>query len=170
MISMLRHLLPAFAVAALLLVSSCGPTVGITVGSKAPEIRVESFSEKGKLVGLPKDKVVLIDFWATWCGPCRETAPLVSQLYRSYKDKGLEVMAISNEARGTVAEFEKEHAHDFPVYLDTDLSAWNSYGIEGIPMAYIIAKNGVIVYAGHPSNIEKMEAIIKKEIERPSAN
>lgn len=147
------------------LLAGCGAPSGPVVGAKAPDLEVESFKEKGKFVKLSslEGKVVLLDFWATWCGPCREAMPMVESLYRDYKDKGFEVMAISNEFRGDVEPFKATSPNTYPVYLDTDNSAWTAYEVTTIPDFVLIGKDGTIVYRGAPDR-EAIESIIKKQL------
>ena len=119
-----------------------------SVGQAAPEVEVESMginSDSLKLSSL-KGKVVILDFWATWCGPCRKMMPFVDELYRKNKDKGLTVVAVTNEDRATVAEFLKMNSFDMPIYRDPFGLAWQAYGVDAIPHTVVIDRDGKIVY------------------------
>lgn len=127
--------------------------------SAPPEISVESLSEPGKNVSLAdfKGKVVLLEFWATWCGPCREAAPIIDSTYVKYKDKGFEVIAVSNEDRKTVESFEEEHPRSYAVYLSKDGKAEGAYRVDGIPQAFLFDRNGNQIWEGHPADLNQWE-------------
>jgi cytochrome c biogenesis protein CcmG, thiol:disulfide interchange protein DsbE len=126
----------------------CGAEPEIVVGSKAPDITVETVSVPASSAGLTKrlGKVVLLDFWATWCGPCKEITPILEALYERHKDKGLEAMAISDEAREIVAINEKKSPHKIPVYLDPDSKASKAFGVSGLPTVIVVDRKGIIVF------------------------
>jgi peroxiredoxin len=91
-----------------------------------------------------RGKVVLLNFWATWCKPCEEEMPGMERLYQKYKDKGLVVLAVSEDAdgAGAVAPFVKKHGLTFPIGLDPKMSVAASYGVWALPSTFIIDRNG----------------------------
>ncbi len=91
-----------------------------------------------------KGKVVFLNFWATWCKPCEEEMPSMERLYRQFKDKGLVVLAISQDADGAsvVAPYVKKHNLTFPVGLDPKMSVAGFYGVWALPSTFIIDKKG----------------------------
>ena len=94
-----------------------------------------------------KGKTVLVSFWATWCEPCREEMPLLVELYKKYKDRGLEIVAVSSdlpEDRSKVVEFAKQYNLAFPVALDS--GAVQTYGVNAYPTAYFIDQQGRVRY------------------------
>jgi len=103
----------------------------------------------GKKVSLSefKGKVVILNFWATWCGPCRAEMPSLNKLYIALKDKGLAVIAISvDTSEKTVRPFIKEQKLSFPVLMDKDKAvSFDEYGIFGLPTTFLIDRNGMIV-------------------------
>ena len=104
----------------------------------------------GKTVSLSsyKGKVVLLSFWATWCGPCKQEMPAMEKLYQKLKGKGLEVVAVDMmEDAATVSAFVKTNGYTFPVLLDTtgQVGGNGMYAAHEIPTNYIVDKAGKIV-------------------------
>ena len=91
-------------------------------------------------------KVVFLNFWATWCGPCRIEMPSMEALYDRYKEKGLEILAVNcGEGQRDVLTFMRDNGLSFPALLDGDGRVSNSYGIQAIPTSFIIDREGKIV-------------------------
>lgn len=123
---------------------------GVAVGSKAPNIVLPN--PNGDTLSLYdlKGKYVLIDFWASWCGPCRQENPNVVKTYKQYKDKGFEIFSVSldNNAQAWKNAIEK----DGLVWTNhvSDLNGWNSvaaqaYGVQSIPSTFLLDKNLIII-------------------------
>jgi len=93
-----------------------------------------------------KSKVVLLNFWATWCPPCRSEMPSMEALYQRYKNQGLEILAVDlGEDTATVKQFISDNRYTFPVMLDSNGNVGNTYGVRGIPTTYIIDRQGMII-------------------------
>ena len=95
-----------------------------------------------------KGKVVLLSFWATWCGPCRQEMPEMQTLYQKLKGRGFEVVAVDMmEDKATVSQFVKKSGYTFPVLLDTTgtVGGASLYDARAIPTNYVIDKTGHIV-------------------------
>ncbi|MDR0597664.1 MAG: redoxin domain-containing protein [Treponema sp.] len=93
-----------------------------------------------------KGKALFLNFWATWCGPCRMEMPSMEALYRRFKDRGLEILAVNvRENRRDVAAFMEEMSLSFPAALDLRGDIASDYGIEAFPTTYLIDRNGGIV-------------------------
>ncbi len=112
-----------------------------------------------------KGKVILVDFWATWCGPCREELPRVTKLYADYHAKGLEVLGVSNDfSTDDLAKFLADHKDmPWPQLLDADAASkqqWNpttlGFGIDGIPTMFLIDKKGICRTVSARENMEDM--------------
>jgi peroxiredoxin len=152
--------LPLAALA--LLVAACGPGGG-TTGGQAPDFSVESLAKEGSTVTKAslKGKVLLVDFWATWCGPCKQAMPEFQRIYDKYKDQGLEVMGISSEPRTVVQRFRLDNSFTYPLYLDDGGTAHKAYEVTSIPLTIVIGKDGEVVYRaegygpGEGANIEQ---------------
>jgi peroxiredoxin len=100
-----------------------------------------------------KGKVVFLNFWATWCKPCEEEMPSMERLHQRFKDKGLVVLAISEDVGGAsvVAPYLKKHKLSFPVGLDPTSSVASLYGVWGVPSTFIIDRRGNrALYANGP--------------------
>lgn len=87
-------------------------------------------------------KVVLVNFWATWCPPCRKEMPDLENLYQRFKDRGLVVLAISDEEQKKVAPFIAERKFDYPVLLDPGRKVNERFHVEGIPKSFVYDREG----------------------------
>ena len=118
----------------------------VRVGDQAPIFRLRDLA--GNLVDLSglRGKVVLLNFWATWCGPCRVEMPSMEVLYRSYRDKGLEILAVSVDEQGPAVTrpFQEDRGLTFPILHDRDYQVGLLYGARSLPMTYIIDRKGTI--------------------------
>jgi len=93
-----------------------------------------------------KGKVVFLNFWATWCGPCRSEMPSMEALHNSYREKGLEILAVnSGENQAQVLAFMTGNQLSFPVALDMDGKVSMAYGIQAIPTSFLIDREGKII-------------------------
>ncbi|MBN1411212.1 MAG: TlpA family protein disulfide reductase [Spirochaetales bacterium] len=93
-------------------------------------------------------KVIFLNFWATWCGPCRSEMKSMEQLYRLLKDEGMVIVAVNiQENRDTVAKFTKDRELTFPVLRDWDGSIAGTYGVGNLPTTYVFDRNGMLVTA-----------------------
>ncbi len=130
----------------------------------APDFSLKALDGKEYTLSALKGKVVLLDFWATWCPPCREEIPIIEKLHREFKDKGLVVLGINDEDRATVEEFVKEKKITFPILMDREGKVAQSYKVEAIPRVILINKEGKIVkdITGYYEGNEK---ILKEAIE-----
>ena len=110
----------------------------------AKEFRVATPDQRQLALSEFKGKVVFLNFWATWCKPCEEEMPSMERLHRRFKDKGLVVLAISEDADGAglVAPYVKKHSLTFPVGLDPTMSVAGLYGVWAIPSTIIIDRKG----------------------------
>lgn len=116
--------------------------------SPAPEISVVSLANGTalKLADL-KGKVVMLNFWATWCPPCREEIPSMMKLNSFMAGKPFQMVAVSIDEGGkpAIEAFFKESGFSLPTYLDPTGASAKAYGITGVPETFIIDKNGILV-------------------------
>lgn len=92
-----------------------------------------------------KGKVVLVNFWATWCPPCRSEMPDLNDLYKKFKEQDFVVLAISDEESGKVQPFIREYAISYPVLLDPGRKVNEEFHIEGIPKSFVYDRDGKLV-------------------------
>lgn len=92
-----------------------------------------------------KGKVVLVNFWATWCPPCRKEMPDLEALYNRYKGQGFVILAISDEEMAKVAPFIKDHNITYPVMLDPGRKVNTLFQVEGIPKSFVYDRDGKLV-------------------------
>jgi peroxiredoxin len=134
-----------------------------TGGDAASDFTLQDMSGKSVKLSDYKGRVVLIDFWATWCPPCRAAMPGLEKLHKAYKDKGLVVLAISLDMGGwdSVKSFIADHGLTYLVLKGTD-DVSDQYEVRTIPMMLVVNKEGRITkrYLGFGSE-EDLEKDIK---------
>ena len=138
------------------------------IGKLAPSFTLQDLNGKQVRLSDFKGKVVLLDFWATWCGPCVRTIPHLDALHKKYKDQGLVVIGINNERdHAKVKAFAKDRM-SYIILLDAD-EQFTEYGIRGIPTAFYIDKEGKIRYRDvgfGPGKEKEMEQKVKELLGR----
>ena len=122
------------------------PVTHVSGGVQAPEFTLATADgKKVALAGL-KGKVVLLNFWATWCPPCREEMPSMERLHQELKEQGLTVLAVNiQESPKQVARFMRDFRLTFPALLDGDATVSGLYGVRGLPSTYLVDRTGQVV-------------------------
>jgi peroxiredoxin len=92
-----------------------------------------------------RGKVVLVNFWATWCPPCRKEMPDLEKLYRRFKDQGLVMLVISDEDAGKVRPFIAEKQYTYPILLDPGRKVTELFAVQGIPKSFVYNREGKLV-------------------------
>ena len=115
------------------------------VGSPAPEIVLKDLQGQEVKLSDLRGKVVLLNFWATWCKPCKEEMPAMQASYDKLRDQGFVVLAV-NELEDTdkVIEHIRTHGHTFLVVMDHDNRVANRYGVVGLPASFLIDRQGIV--------------------------
>ena len=118
------------------------------VGFRAPTFSLPDLH--GSDINLPhlRGKVVLLNFWATWCGPCAVEMPSMELLYREFHDEGFEILAVSSDLQGqrVTKPFKEQFGLTFPILHDLRQEVNAAYHIRSIPASVLIGKDGVITY------------------------
>ncbi len=125
----------------------------------------QALSEKGLFDAEKyRGKVVYLDFWASWCKPCKESFPWMQEMHKKYEKMGLTVIAVNVDKKKAHADgFLKKHPVDFSVSFDPSGILADQYQLAGMPMSYIIDRNGVIRHR-HIGYVPRMKAIYEKQI------
>lgn len=130
------------------------------VGTVIKDLKARFSGKAPELAGKP----YVLEFWATWCGPCKQSIPHLNEVYKKYKDKGLEIIGVTDEDKQTVRNFEKTTPIEYTVGFDPYKKLNEGFGIQGIPHAMIVDSTGKIVWEGHPMSMKDsdIEAVLKK--------
>lgn len=135
------------------------------MGSPAPDFQLIDL--QGNRQALPDyhGKVVLLNFWATWCGPCRVEMPSMERVYQDLKDEGLAILAISSDPQGSIVTrpFVASQGLTFPILHDSDYRVSGSYGVRTLPMSFLIDRNGTLshrVFGARDWNSPEARALI----------
>jgi thiol-disulfide isomerase/thioredoxin len=113
----------------------------------APDFALPTLAGESLRLADLRGKVVLVNFWATWCVPCRTEMPTIEELYRRYRDRGLEVVAINLDILSPpgVQAFVKEVKVTFAIVLDPSWATARAYRVIGLPTTYLIDRGGNVV-------------------------
>jgi peroxiredoxin len=117
----------------------------LRVGTEVPRFTLPDL--EGRPVAVPdlEGRVTFVNFWGTWCPPCREEAPALERLYQSLRAEGFEVLAVSIDDPGSeqkVAAFKDEFGLSFPILLDDQKEAYRAFGATGVPETFLIDATG----------------------------
>ena len=158
------------------------PSAGLSIGDPNPGLKLAKFV-KGEEVTVPlKDDVTVVEFWATWCGPCRAGMPHISELQREYGDK-VRFVGVTQEAEDVVTGFLQsagpggetwDDVIDYRLALDDGGWTNNAYmraaNQNGIPCAFIVGRDGIVEWIGHPASIDQpLKQIVDGNWDRQAA-
>lgn len=130
----------------------------LEVGDDAPELEITDWL-KGEAVKIEEgdgEKVYVVEFWATWCPPCRQSIPHLTELQRKYKDRGVVIIGVTMESAQEVKPWVEEMGDqmDYTVAVDGEQKTSKAYmlaaGQAGIPHAFVVDKEGKLAWHGHP--------------------
>lgn len=144
---------------------------GPTIGAAAPEFRLPDLTGQTASLVQYRGKVLLLDFWATWCVTCEEELPFLKRLHAAYRERGFELLAVSvdEQGRGILAPFAEKRGIPWRILL-ADAENVRRYGVFGLPTKYLLDREGVVAskYVGwtDPTALEKdLQALLER---RPS--
>ena len=152
------------------LVLSGSASAQVKEGVDAPNFTLKNLEGKEVSLSEFRGKYVVVNFWATWCGPCKIEMPSLEALYQRFKNKNFAMLAISNDMFGAtvVRPFVKANKISFPILLDQRLKASNAFGVVSLPSTFMIDPEGKIMGALYgaedwatPSNILYFENLLK---------
>ncbi len=115
------------------------------VGTPAEDFRLVDLEGKSQSLSQYRGRIVLVNFWATWCKPCTTEMPAMQTMYDRLRDKGFVVLAINElEDEAKVREHITQYRHTFPVLMDRDNKVANQFGVFGLPVSVFIDEKGVV--------------------------
>jgi thiol-disulfide isomerase/thioredoxin len=146
----IKKLLVALLIASAMAVSGCTrratQSEALDIGRPAPAFTLPDVNGRQVSLNQFKGKVVLLDFWATWCGPCRMTMPLLENLQKEYPDKMVLLAVNLQESREEVQKYLQAQNLHSQVLLDEEGRVGETYGTASIPMQVLIDKGGIVRY------------------------
>ena len=143
--------------------SSSGPGGPGNTNQQAPQFSLQNLD--GKTVSLKDfgNKVIIVDFWATWCGPCRMEIPHLNQLYLDNKGKGLQIIGVSmDDGSDAVKQFLLKNRVDYPVVMGNEDVANDFGGVEGLPTKFIIDRSGKVIRKLVGYQVAELEKTIRE--------
>lgn len=122
------------------------PAFGLAEGNRAPAFTIETLDDDIVALSDLRGRVVLLNFWGTWCGPCRREMPEFQKAYEEWKSQGFDILAIAyNDTEEAMAAFRDEYDLSFPLALDDSGEINDAYGIQTRPSSYLLDRDGVIL-------------------------
>ncbi len=125
-----------------------GSPAPVSAGNKAADFKLEALDGRSVTLESLHGKIIFLNVWATWCGPCREEMPSMETLYDDFKNnRDFVMLAVSQDTRGraAVAPYVEKNGYHFTILLDPENKIGESYDLAGVPETFIIDRNGRIV-------------------------
>lgn len=154
----------------LLLVPLLGGCAGMVGAMNGGAVGERLPAHELRWLGEPPDPTAslrLLDFWATWCKPCRETIPQLNELQRRFAGKGLAIVGVTREVTAEVEPFLREVPMRYAVALDPLGQLHDGLRVKALPFAYLVARDGRIVWRGQPEDLD--DALVARLLAREQA-
>jgi len=142
----------------------------VEVGSSAPDFTLKDITGKNTTLSSYKGKLVLLEFWATWCPPCKASIPDMVELHKKYQEKGFTVLGVSidtdSDAAAKVAQFSSSNGITYPVLI-ADEAMPLTYNVMSVPTSFLISRDGIVIssYIGYFDDYsKKVSADIEKHL------
>ncbi len=129
-------------------------TQKVAVGNQAPDFVLTDMQGKKHRLSDYKGQGVFLNFWGTWCPPCKKEMPYINNQYQQFKEKGVQVLSVDiQESELAVNQFADRYKLDFPIMIDKDKEVMTAYGVDQLPATFLIDKSGKVVkyYTGELS-------------------
>ena len=141
--------------------------------ARAPRVELPLLEGKGR-AGISQGKITMVDFWATWCGPCRDSMPRVQQLWQEYLPAGVELYSVDTDDDGpdrepNVKEFLMKYRLSFPVVLD-DGSASRAFSVSSLPTMLLLDRQGAVVWTHVGALTASREQELRASLDRVLKN
>jgi cytochrome c biogenesis protein CcmG, thiol:disulfide interchange protein DsbE len=135
-------------------------------GKPAPDIVVHAADGSTQKLSALRGKIVYVDFWASWCIPCRESFPWMNEMHRKYAARDLVVLAVNLDAKRTDADaFLARYPAQFRVVYDAESGTAKEFGVKAMPTSFLVGRDGTLLYE-HRGFKESQTAPVEAEIER----
>ncbi len=147
MLILVSILILGVAVAGCSLNTAPSPVGPSPAGNLAPDFKLQNLDGQSISLSSLRGRPVMLNFWASWCGPCRAEMPHIQAVFEDekWKDQGLVILAVNiGESSSTAKKFVEDNSLSFPVLLDSDQSVARDYNVRGIPATFFIDKDGII--------------------------
>ncbi|MGZ4162179.1 MAG: thiol-disulfide oxidoreductase ResA [Neobacillus sp.] len=118
----------------------------VAVGTLAPDFVLTDMQGNKHRLSDYRGQGVFLNFWGTWCPPCKKEMPYINNQYHQFNNKGVQVLTVDiNESSLAVNQFAQQLKLDFPIMIDKDKQVMNAYGIDTLPATFLVDKNGKVI-------------------------
>ncbi|MBI3953087.1 MAG: TlpA family protein disulfide reductase [Chloroflexi bacterium] len=142
------------------------------VGQIAPDFTLERLDGGVLALRELRGRVVLVNFWATWCGPCKVEMPIIQQVYNEYRARGFEVVGVDfGEPREDAADFVQRGGFSWPFVLDSDQAIAKRYNVLGLPSSFFLDRQGIVrrIHVGPFVTVAQLKQQVDGLLSPPSA-